>query len=191
MLAMLPAVNAWGFTLDLTLLLLLSYLLILWAGGRALEMLARVHFRRAQGHAHAGFAFDAALDRYECPQGERLTLHTLDDRNKLALYKAPAPSCNACPLKAFCAPHDEGRHVYRSLAEFHETDIGRFHRRLSLTMLAVSLAFSAGGLVVWRNSTGEWLVVIATGISIALLWLAVHDRAKQSREETGTSADSC
>ena len=32
--------------------------------------------------------------------------------------------CNACVLKAFCTPHDEGRHVYRSLAEFHETDVG-------------------------------------------------------------------
>ena len=41
-------------------------------------------------------AYDAELDRYECPQGELLTLHTFDDRNKLTIYKAPASSCNAC-----------------------------------------------------------------------------------------------
>ena len=44
-----------------------------------------------------------------------------------------------CMLKSFCTPHDEGRHVYRSLAEFHETDVGRFHRWLSLIILAVVL----------------------------------------------------
>ena len=50
--------------------------------------------------------------------------------------------------------------VYRSLAEFHETDVGRFHRWLSLIILAVALAFSAGGVLAWWNSPGEWLLVI-------------------------------
>ena len=143
--SMLPTVTAWGFTLDLGLVLLLLYLLVLWLGGWLLEFLARAHFHRAERYAHTGFAYDVELDRYECPQGELLTLHTFDDRNKLAIYKAPASSCNECVLKAFCAPHDAGRHVYRSLAEFHETDVGRFHRWLSLVILAVALAFSAGG----------------------------------------------
>jgi hypothetical protein len=172
---MLPTVDAWGVRLELTLLLLLAYLIALWSGGWALEVLARAHFRRAKRHAHTGFAFDDELDRYECPQGEWLTLHTLDDRNKLALYKAPATSCNACALKPFCTPHNEGRHVYRSLAEFHETDVGRFHRWLSLTMLVMSLAFSAGGLVAWWGTPGEWPLVVATCISVVRLWLDVRD----------------
>ena len=149
-------------------------------GGWALEFLARAHFHRAERYAHTGFAYDAELDRYECPQGELLTLHTFDDRNKLAIYKAPASSCNECVLKAFCTPHDEGRHVYRSLAEFHETDVGRFHRWLSLLILVVALAFSAGGLLAWWNKPGEWLLVIATGISLVLLWLDVRDVPEKS-----------
>jgi hypothetical protein len=172
---MLPRLNAWGLELDLGLALLLGYVVILWVGGWALEFLARVHFHRAQRYAHNGFAYDAELDRYECPQGELLTLHTFDARNKLAIYKAPASSCNACVLKAFCAPRDEGRHVYRSLAEFHETDVGRFHRWLSLIVLALALAFSAGGLLAYWNKPGEWLFLIATCVSIALLWLDVRD----------------
>jgi hypothetical protein len=104
-----------------------------------------------------------------------LTLHTFDDRNKLAIYKAPASSCNECVLKAFCTPHDDGRYVYRSLAEFHETDIGTFHRWLSLTVLGLSLAFSGGGLLAWWNKPGEWLLVIASCVSIVLLWLDAHD----------------
>ena len=166
---MLPTLNAWGLALDLGLVLVLGYVVILWVGGWALEFLARAHFHRAQRYAHNGFAYDTELDRYECPQGELLTLHTFDDRNKLAIYKAPASSCNACVLKAFCTPHDEGRHVYRSLAEFHETDIGRFHRGLSLIVLGLALAFSAGGLVAWWNRPGEWLLLIACCLSIVVL----------------------
>jgi hypothetical protein len=177
---MLPTVTAWGFTLDLGLGLLLLYVGVLWLGGWLLELLAGAHFHRAQRYAHAAFAYDVELDRYECPQGEWLTLHTFDDRNKLAIYKAPASSCNQCVLKAFCAPHDAGRHVYRSLAEFHETDIGRFYRWLSLVILVVALVFSAGGMFAWWNKPGQWLLVAATGVSLVLLWQDVRKAPEKS-----------
>jgi len=172
---MLPILNVWGLALDLGLALLLVYVVILWVGGWALEFLARAHFHRARRYAHTGFSYDTELDRYECPQGELLTLHTFDDRDKVAIYKAPASSCNECALKAFCTPYDEGRRVYRSLAEFQETDVGRFHRLLSLLVLAVALAFSAGGLLAWWRKPGGWLLVIAFGVSIVLLWLDARD----------------
>src|SRR3954465_200483 len=178
---MLPTVTAWGLSLDLALVLLLAYLLVLWSGGWALEFLARAHFHRAERYAHTGFAFQAEHDRYECPQGELLTLDTYDDRNKLAIYQAPAASCNACVLKAFCTPHDEGRRVYHSLAEFHETDVGRFHRRLSLTILGVAAAFSAGGVLAWWSRPGEWLFVLATGVSLVVMWLEVRDAPEGPR----------
>src|SRR4051794_7674944 len=182
---MLPTLNAWGLAIDLGLALLLAYVLVLWVGGWTLEVLARAHFHRAQRYAHDGFAFDAELDRYECPQGELLTLHTFDDRNKLATYKAPAASCNACPLKLFCTPHDEGRRVYRSLASFGETDIGRFHRRLSLTMFAVALTFSAAGMVAWWDTPGGWPLAIAAGVSLVLLRLVARD-APEHRPSPGS-----
>jgi hypothetical protein len=178
---MLPTLSVWGISLDLGLILLLAYVFVLWVGGWTLELLARAHFHRAQRYAHNGFAYDAELDRYECPQGELLTLQTFDDRNKLAIYKAPASSCNECVLKAFCTPHDEGRRVYRSLAEFHETDVGRFHRLLSLLILAVAVAFSGGGLLAWWNQPGEWLVLIASCVSILLLWLDARDTQEGPR----------
>jgi hypothetical protein len=182
---MLPTVSAWGFTLDLGMVLLLVYVLAMWIGGSVLEFLARVHFDRAKRHAHAGFDYDAELDRYECPQGEMLTLHTFDDRNKLAIYKAPASSCNDCVLKEFCTPHDEGRHVYRSLVEFHETDAGLFHRWLSLIVLTVALIFSAAGMLAWRNKPGGWLLAIAIGISVALLWRDIHDDPRKLGDDEG------
>ena len=186
---MLPTLNAWGLALDLGLVLILGYVVMLWVGGWALEFLARAHFHRAQRYAHNGFAYDTELDRYECPQGELLTLHTFDDRNKLAIYKAPASSCNACVLKAFCTPHDEGRHIYRRLAAFHETDVGRFHRWLSLIVLGLALAFSAGGVLAWWNRPGEWLLVIATGIGLVLTWRNVRDSPEKPSKEPGPLAD--
>ena len=182
---MLPTLNAGGMSLGLEQVLLLAYLVLLWAGGWVLEFLARAHFHRAERYAHHGFSYDAELDRYECPQGELLTLDTLDDRNKLAIYKAPAASCNECVLKAFCTPHDEGRRVYRSLAAFHETDIGRFHRRLSLTIVAVPLAFAVGGVVAYRDTPGEWLQVVAAGVGIVLLWLDVRDAPERGESRRG------
>ncbi len=134
----------------------------------------------AQRYAHVGFAYDAELDRYECPQGELLTLDTFDGRNKLAIYKAPASTCNECVLKEFCTPHDHGRRVYRSLAAFHESDVGRFHRLLSLMFLGVALAFSVGGMIAWWNKPGEWLLVIAAGLSLVFLWLDVRDTPEEA-----------
>ena len=182
---MLPTLNAGGMSLGLEQVLLLASLILLWAGGWALEHLARAHFRRAERYAHHGFSYDAELDRYECPQGELLTLDTFDDRNKLAIYRAPAASCNECVLKAFCTPHDEGRRVYRSLAAFHETDVGRFHRRLSLTIIAVALAFAVGGLVAYWDTPGEWLQVVASGVGIVLLWLDFRDAPERGEGRRG------
>jgi len=165
-----PPLAGWDRSIDLPLCLLLGYLVALWAGGRALEVAARAHFVKAGRHAHEGFDYDDLLDRYECAQGELLTLHAFDDRDKLAIYKAPASSCNACVLKTFCTPHDDRRHVYRSLAEFHETDVGLFHRRLSLVLLAVAVVFSSGGMIAWRGRPGEPALLVATLVSLTLLW---------------------
>ena len=172
---MLPTLTAGDVALDLRLVLLLAYVLLLWIVGWVLECLARAHFHRAQRCAHTGFAYDTELDRYECPQGELLTLQAFDDRRGLAIYRAPASSCNECVLKAFCTPHDEGRRVYRSLAEFHETDVGRFHRLLSGIVLALALVFSAGGVLAWWDKPGEWLLVITTGVGLMLIWRHVRD----------------
>ena len=177
---MLPTLTVHGLTLDLGLVFLLAYLFVLWVGGWALESLARAHFHRAQRYAHVGFAYDAELDRYECPQGELLTLDTFDGRNKLAIYKAPASTCNECVLKEFCTPHDHGRRVYRSLAAFRESDVGRFHRLLSLMILGVALAFSVGGVIAWWNKPGEWLLVIAAGLSLVFLWLDFRDTPEEA-----------
>jgi hypothetical protein len=135
---------------NLELWLILGYVIAVLVGAQVLEALARFHFERARRHAERGFEYDADADHYRCPQGERLALHVVEPESRLAVYRAPAASCNGCPLKASCTPHDEGRHLYRPLAAWADSDIGRFHRRLSLLMIGVGAVFSACCCSHWR-----------------------------------------
>ena len=151
------------FTLpaDLEVWLLLGYAAVVLAGARATEVLARLHFARARRLAESGFCYDADADHYECPQGERLPLHVIDEHERVAVYRAPAASCAACPGKAACTPHDEGRHVYRPLAEWAETDVGRFHQWLAVVMAGSVTVLGMAGLVRWAGRPGTGLLVVA------------------------------
>jgi hypothetical protein len=165
--------NPWslflGLPADLDAGLILGYVAAVLLGARLFEALARVHFGRARRFAERGFAYVADEDHYECPQGERLALHVLDADNRLAVYRAPASRCNGCPLKGSCTPHEEGRHIYRSLASWAETDIGRFHQRLSLLMFAVGAVLSFVGLLRWGGQPGTGLLVLGFVASAASL----------------------
>ncbi len=154
---------------DLEAWLILGYVLAVLVGARLFEVLAKVHFERARRYSERGFQYVADLDHYECPEGERLALHRVDEDSRLAIYRAPAATCNGCPLKGSCTPHDEGRHVYRSLAAWAETDIGRFHQRLSLLMFGVGGVLSAVGLGRWWGQPGAGLLLLALVVNVSFL----------------------
>lgn len=166
---------------DLEAWLILGYVIGVLAGARVFEALAWVHFERARRYAEQGFEYDADGDHYQCPQGERLALHLVEPDGRLAVYRAPASNCNACPLKASCTPHDEGRHLYRPLAAWAETDIGRFHRRLSLLLFGVGAVQSAAGLVRWWAQPGTGLLLAALAASLASVARAVRSGGVGSR----------
>jgi hypothetical protein len=167
---------------ELELWLILGYVIVVLAGARLAEVLAQVHFERARRYAEHGFAYDADADHYHCPQGERLALHMVEPKSRLAVYRAPASRCNDCPLKASCTPHDEGRHLYRSLASWAETDIGRFHQRLSLLMVGIGAIFSLGGLARWMGQPGTGLLALA--LAASLISVARDLRAAWAGPET-------
>jgi hypothetical protein len=159
---------------NLEVWLLLGYVFVVLAGARLIEVLARAHFERARRLAEGGFRYDPHLDHYACPQGERLTLHLMDPGQQVAVYRAKASSCAACPLKAGCTPHDEGRRVYRPLAVWAETEVGRFHQRLSLLMVGSTAAVALGGLVCWAGRPGSGLPLVAFLAIVPLVVREVH-----------------
>jgi len=170
---------------DLEVSLLLGYAIVVLAGARLLERLARVHFERARRYAEGGFHYDADADDYHCPQGERLPLHLIDPQERVAVYRAPASACAGCPEKSRCTPHDEGRHIYRPLAAWTETDVGRFHQWLSLLMAASAAALSLVALVEWAGRPGTGLVIVAL---LAAARVTVRD-ARSVWRSAGASAD--
>ena len=146
---------------DLEVALLLGYAIVVLAGARLMEWLARVHYERARRYGEEGFHYDADADHYHCPQGERLALHLIDPQERVAVYRAPASTCAGCPDKARCTPHDEGRHIYRSLAAWAETDVGRFHQWLSLLMAASVAALIVAALLKCAGWPGTGLLIVA------------------------------
>jgi hypothetical protein len=155
---------------DLEVSLLLAYAIVVLAGARLTERLARAHFERARRYGEDGFHYDADADHYHCPQGERLALHVIDPQERVAVYRAPASACAGCPEKSRCTPHDEGRHIYRPLAAWTETDVGRFHQWLSLLMAGSAAALSLVALLEWagRPGTGLLFVALVTATLVAV-----------------------
>jgi hypothetical protein len=171
------------FTLpvDLEVWLLVGYAAAVLAGARVTEALARLHFARARRLAESGFCYDATADHYECPEGERLALHVIDPDEQIAIYRAPAASCAACPAKAACTPHDEGRHVYRPLAEWAETDVGRFHQWLVVLMAGSVTVLATAALARWAGRPGTGLLVVAflaAGTALVRDWRSARDSTR-------------
>jgi hypothetical protein len=155
---------------DLEVWLLLGYSVMVLAGARLTEALAQTHFRRAKRFAEHGFRYDVDADHYHCPHGERLSLHVIDPDERVAVYRAPASTCAECPSKSACTPHDEGRHIYRPLAEWAETDVGRFHQWLSVFMAGSAMAMSLVAIVSWAGRPGTGLLVLVLMVSLAMAW---------------------
>jgi hypothetical protein len=153
---------------DLEVWLLLVYAGVVLAGARLTEAVALAHFAAARRYAEHGFHYDEDADHYHCPQGERLSRHVIDPDERVAVYRAPAASCAGCPNKSACTPHDEGRHIYRPLAAWAETDVGRFHQWLSLLMVGSATALSLVGLVSWGGRRGSGWLVIALAVALAI-----------------------
>src|SRR4029434_2916817 len=79
-------------------------------------------------------------------------------KRRLAVYPSPPTSCRQCRLKARCAPFSEGRLVFRSLAAWAETNVGLFHRRVSVIMFAAAVVVCVAGLRRWAGQAGSgWL----------------------------------
>lgn len=156
---------------DLELWLILSYVAAVLVGARVIEALARMHLARAHRNADEGFEYLEDEDRYHCAGGERLALHSFEPSRQLAVYRALPHQCESCHLKNECAPHGNGRKVYRSLATWAETDVGRFHQRVSFLMFAAGCLLTAAALWKWSGRPGTGYLVlglVASSSCIAL-----------------------
>jgi hypothetical protein len=142
-----------------------GYVVVLVVVALGLEQLARVAHRRSEGFETAGFRYDAVLDAWECPTGERLLLVgiTHDDR-RIARYRARPSVCNRCPAKAECTDSDTGRQLERTLDDWPRSEITRFYRGLALVLVVLAALFGSVGLV--RNHGLGDVVALGGGLML-------------------------
>jgi hypothetical protein len=120
-------------------LLAAGYAGALVVGAFGLEWLSAHTHRRSLRYRTAGFTYDAAQDHWTCPEGQHLWPHDFDHERRLVRYRAKAHICNGCARKQECTDSDRGREVVRPLDPWPHSEAGRFHRGLSLMLVALAV----------------------------------------------------
>jgi hypothetical protein len=98
-----------------------------------------------------------------------LALHSLEPSRQTAIYQALPRQCQTCHLKDACAPHGNGRRIYRSLAIWAETDVGRFHQRISFLMFAAGALLAAAGYWRWSGRPGTGYLLAGLFVSLSCM----------------------
>ena len=119
-------------------LLALVYALFLMAAAFLLELLGRKSHKKAEAYRNAGFVYFRELDYFSCPAGRQLVQVETDYQRRIVSYRAPASACNSCALKLNCTDSDEGRLLERRFDRWIESELRKFHRGISLTLLVLA-----------------------------------------------------
>jgi hypothetical protein len=119
------------------------YALFLVGVSFLLELLARHTHRRSERYRKSGFVYFQKLDQWECPMGRQLVRVETDFQRRVAYYRAPAHACNACSLKKNCTDSDDGRLLESRLDSWLESELCRFHRGISLSLLLLATVLLA------------------------------------------------
>ena len=125
-------------SIHVEVLLALAYACFLMGVAFLLELLARHSQKRAERYRNSGFTYFRELDYWECPAGSQLIQLKTDHQRRIAFYRAPASACNSCSLKLNCTDSDAGRLLERRLDNWIESELRRFHRGISLTLLLLA-----------------------------------------------------
>ena len=136
-----------------------------------IEWLSAHTHRRSLRYRTAGFTYDAQHDHWQCPEGQHLWPHEFDTERRLVRYRAKAHICNGCPRKDACTDSQHGREVVRPLDPWPHSEAGRFHRGLSLVLVALSVLVLAVGLA-RRHAPAE--AVMLTSLCCAAALVAVR-----------------
>ena len=150
----------------------------------AIDALARHSHRRSELYRTGGFTYHAHLDAWECPEGEHLHLRELDHERRVARYRARAHVCNVCPAKPSCTDSEDGRELVRSLDAWPRSEAGRFHRGISLALVALAGLIAA--VVLLRHhelAEAALLTAIVTAAALVGRALAAELRAAPSEPQ--------
>jgi hypothetical protein len=168
--------------LDVEVVLAAVYCGGLIAAAVALDLLARHSHARADRYRTGGFRFHAHLDAWECPEGEHLHLRELDHELRVARYRARAHVCNVCAAKPACTDSDDGRELVRSLDAWPRSEAGRFHRGISLALVALA-GLIAAVVLLRHHKLAEAALLMAILTAAALVARALVSELRAAPSE--------
>jgi len=136
-----------------------SYAIFLVAVAFVLELLARHSHKRSEHYRNSGFVYFEKMDWWECPAGRQLTRADVDYQRRIVYYRAPADACNACSLKNNCTDSDDGRVLESRLDSWLESELRRFHRGISLSLLFLATIILVAEA--FRHTSRPELLIVA------------------------------
>src|SRR5436309_2316142 len=130
-----------GFFDDISPMVLLAvgYGVFLLGIAGGLELVARSSHHRSQRLRTMGFTYHKHVNTWECSQGQHLLPLEVDYKLRLVRYRGNAHVCNSCPVKAACTDSNEGREIVHFLDPWPYSEIGRFHRGISLVLALLAM----------------------------------------------------
>jgi hypothetical protein len=147
-------------TFHLEPLLAAGYALLLLVIAGGLEWMGRHSHRRSDQYHTGGFGFREEAGHWECPVGTPLHMTEADHELRVIRYRAPARTCNGCSMKPDCTDSDHGRVISVPMEPWLSSAIGRFHRGMSLLILALAGLIIA--IEIFRHNHGVELPVLVT-----------------------------
>jgi hypothetical protein len=136
-----------------------GYALFLVGVAAILEFVARHSHRRSEHFRNSGFVYKQKLDVWECPTGHHLKREKTDYERKIAHYRAPAQKCNACHRKKDCTDSENGRLLESRLDAWLQSELSRFHRGISLTLLLLAVIILITEMFRHRERH-DWIVLV-------------------------------
>ena len=153
--------------MDIEVLLATGYAVLLVAVAFGLEIMARHAHRHSERWRVAGFRYRREHDVWECPAGERLVRVTFEHGSGVARYRAPARACNACALKPLCTDSPHGREIEHQPDAWLRSELARFHRGMSLTLLLLAAAWLVAEM--FRHREARELVLLGAVLAPIML----------------------
>lgn len=134
----------------------------------SLEFVARHSHHRSERFRSGGFVYKRTLDVWECPSGHHLKREKTDYDHARAHYRAPAHKCNSCAFKKYCTDSDEGRLLESRPDSWVQSELRRFHRVISLTLLLLAAIVLIAEMLRYREENDcVALLVLLLPISFA------------------------
>jgi hypothetical protein len=125
-------------TIDIEVFLSCAYAVFLVLVAFSLELAARYSHHWSKQVRLSGFRYHRQLDLWECPTGQHLWPVASDHSRRVYRYRAHAHICNACSIKDLCTNSDQGRELEHNPNSWLESEVRRFHRGISLSILVLA-----------------------------------------------------